>query len=84
MKFHQLKKANGFPSDNCTLQYLLNCNEKRCLQLSTDNHDAAPPPPNPLSLGIPVMCSMLLRTPAISTRYDILHYVFNVDLLASS
>ena len=81
MKFHQLKKANGFPSDNCTLQYLLNYNEKRCLQLSTDNHDAAPPPLNPLSLGILVMRS---RTPAISTRYDILHYVFNVDLLASS
>ena len=45
-------------------------------------------------LGTPVMCSTPSRTPAIapgmifgdaiSIRYNILHYVSNVDLLASS
>ena len=33
VKFRQVKKGNGFASDDYTLQYLLNCNEKRCSSL---------------------------------------------------
>ena len=67
VKFRQVKKANGFASDECTLQYLLNCNEKRCLELSaiaTDDHGAALPlpPASPLQLYTPVLCSTPLRT----------------------
>ena len=68
MKFCQLKKANGFPSDDCTFQHLLNFNEGTCLQLSTVYNQHVY---NLLSLGTPVMCSTPSRTPAISTRYDI-------------
>ena len=42
MKFHQVKKAKGFASDNCTLQYLLNCNEKRCSNLQSYGRCSSP------------------------------------------
>ena len=76
VKFRQVKKANGFASDECALQYLLNCNEKRCLELSaiaTDNHGAALPlpPASPLQLYTPVVCSTSRSTPPLNTRYDI-------------
>ena len=37
VKFCQVKKANGFVSDECTLQYLLNCND-HCSSLRCDYH----------------------------------------------
>ena len=77
-KFREVKKANGFASDECTLQYLLNCNKKRYLQVSaiaTDDPGATPPPPpaSPLQLYSPVLCSTPSRIP-LSTRCDIQRY----------
>ena len=76
VKFCQVKKANGFASYECTLQYLLNCNKKRCLQLSaiaTDDHGATPPvtSASPLLFYTPVLCSTPSRTPLLSTRYNV-------------
>jgi len=71
-----VEETNGFARDDCTLQYLLNCNEKRNLQVSAISIDE---PGGMLleslpQLSVPVLSSTPSRMPLNTLLYYIERY----------
>ena len=81
-KLREVKKAKGFTSDKCTLQYLLNCHEG-ISAVATEDPAVTPPPASSSSLlyapfEAPVMCSTPLTPSRRTPRYhaQLLHIVY--------